>query len=450
MAMERKKQILGIPYNAWTETFLLLLFLLGLNVLFGTGKRWVDDQLHPFWIVVVLISARYGTLAGVMSAVASTLCLYVGNLPAQTLKETFFDYQFRLAVLPSLWMITAFVLGEMRLRLEERNRHLEQDLTEMRRQADIVVAGYEKLKAAKEYQELSVASQKQSAAALYETCKTLISLNPGRVLRDIDQMIMTALSPKKFSIYAWGPNGFEAASCYGWTPEDHYLRRIPVEHPLSVEIARNRRLVCIVNVRDEPILDGQGLIAAPLIDTESQVLFGLAKIEAVNFMEFTVPTLTVFKILCELIGKAYSHAHQYQAATQSAMAGRHEGVFSKSAYTFQRQFLQKLSEIQPLVVSEIAMTVSELPADPKKIDQQEMELARILVAHSNPPTQIFEAGSMRLCFHLLLPGVSTQQAESLALRLVTAISACPSLANLQCTQKISSVVPISHPQTVQT
>lgn len=312
----RKKKILGISYYAWSETCLLLFILLILNAFYGGGTRWINVQLHPFWIVILLISSQYGTLAGLMSACLSTLCLYVGNLPEQTLHETFFDYQFRIAFLPTLWIITAFVLGELRMRLEDKNRVLEKKLSDMRTEADLVVAGYEKLKAAKEYQELSIASQRRSAAALYETFKYLENLNPAHILRDLDKVILSALNPKKFSVYAWGANGFEAVTCYGWTADDHYLPRIPVGHPLYEAVADQRRLVCVVNQNDEKILNGQGLIAAPLVDTTSNEIFGLVKIESVNFMEFTLPTLQIFKTLCELIGNAYSHARKYKSLTR--------------------------------------------------------------------------------------------------------------------------------------
>lgn len=436
-----KKKILGIPYYAWSETILLLTLLLVMNQVLGDGKRWIDSQIQPFWVVVLLISAQYGTLAGLMSAAASTLFLYAGNLPDQKITETFFDYQFRLAFLPGLWIIVAFILGEIRMRLEDKNRHLENELTEMRKQADAVVSGYEKIKASKEYQELSIASQKHSAAALYQTFKYLGALNPAHILRDLDKIVVTALNPKKFSVYAWGANGFEAASSYGWTNNDHYLSRIPVGHPLYVEIADKRRLVCVVNQNDEKILDGQGLIAAPLIDTDSNEVFGFVKIEAVNYMEFNLPTLRIFKILCELIGSAYSHARKYKSLAQHAIYGRQAGIFSNAAYTLQRMLWQQLLEIQPLAISEITFAAAELPSEAKEMDRQETELARLLLAHVHSPAQVFEAGTARLCFRLLLPGLSIPQAEALALQLVNAIAASEPLRSFKCTQKIVLLSP---------
>lgn len=436
----QKKKFLGIPLNAWSETLLLLSLLLVFNYALEDGNRWINTPLHPFWVVVLLISAQYGTLAGLMSALASTLFLYVGNLPTQTLTETFFDYQFRLAMLPALWTIVGFVLGEIRSRLEDQNRRLEAEIAEMRGQADVVVSGYEKLKASKEYQELSIASQKQSAAALYQVFKYLSALNPAHILRDLDKIIVTALNPKKFSVFAFGANGFEAATCHGWTAEDHhYLSRIPVEHPLYVEIADKHRLVCIVNQIDEKILDGQGLIAAPLIDTDTREIFGLVKIEAVTSLEFTLPTLKIFQILCELIGSSYSHARKYKALVQQSIYGRHAGVFSTTSYQLQYKLWQKLAAQVPLIVSEITLTAETPSSHAHALDAQDAALAQLLVAQVPHPGQVFESKAGRLQYQLLLPGVSSADAETLAMRLLEAISTTEPLRMLKCSQKIQSL-----------
>lgn len=436
-----KRKFLGIPLNAWSETFLLLGLLLVLNWALGDGKRWVHSALHPFWAVVLLISAQYGTLAGLMSAAVSTFFLYVGNVPPQTLKESFFDYQFRLAILPALWVIVGFILGEIRSRLEDQNHKLEAEIAETRDQADVVVSGYEKLKASKEYQELSIASQKQSAAALYQSFKYLAALNPAHILRDLDKIIVTALNPKKFSVFAWGPNGFEAATCFGWTPEDHYLSRIPVGHPLYVEVADKHRLVCSVNQNDEKTLDGQGLIAAPLIDTDTREIFGLVKIEAVHSLEFTLPTLKIFQVLCELIGSSYSHARKYKKLVQQALYGRQAGVFSQTSYQLQKQLWSNVIAKSQLPVAEITLTAQTTATHAHAKEQEDAALAQILTTQVPQPGQVFEAGNAPLQYQILLPGSSSAEAEQLAAKCLQAIASSDTLRMITCTQKISSLQP---------
>lgn len=314
----RRKKIFGVPYTAWGETAVMLSLLVLGNELLSDGHRWLGVSLHPFWIVVLLITCQYGTLPGFMAVAASTAALYVGNVPQEMLSETFFEYQIRLAFLPGLWLITAFVLGEIRVRLESKYEAVDKSFIQMKAEADRIVTAYERLKAAKEYQELTIASQQRSAAALYQTFKYLMATNPAHIIRDLDKIVVTALNPQKFSVYALGPNGFEAATCYQWAPTDHYLARITPDHPLFREIAQKKRLVCVVSPTDKEILSGQGLMAAPLIDVETGQVFGLIKIEEVNFLEFNLSTLEVFKTLCELIGMAYAHARTYKSLAKQA------------------------------------------------------------------------------------------------------------------------------------
>lgn len=431
-----RKRFLGIPFSAWQETIATLGVLLAINVFFFDGDRWVGLALHPFWIVVVLVSSQYGTLAGLMSVIASTLALYVGNFPPQSLTETYFDYQFRLCWLPSLWCVTAFLLGELRNGLVRKNQKLERDLQEMHTEADRVVSAYEKLKAAKEYQELSIASQRRSAAALYRTFKYLEELNPAAILRDLDKIVVTALNPKKFSVYANGANGFEAATCFGWEDSDQFLARIPTEHALYKEIAEKHRLVCVVNRQDEKILGGQGLMAAPLIDTTTGQVFGLVKIEAVHFLEFNLPTMEIFKTLCELIGVAYSHARQFKTLTQQAIYGSCKGVYSYSFYVVQRTVYQKLADTSAIPLTQIVLTAFSVTQEREESARQERCLAEFLGSVMEAPAQVFEAHRDRLRFFILLPGVTLERAEHLALQVVEGLQVKTELHGLQCSQKV--------------
>lgn len=413
--------------------------LLAINVFFFDGNRWVGLALHPFWIVVVLISSQYGTFAGLMSVAAATSALYAGNLPAQLLTETYFDYQFRLCWLPLLWCVTAFLLGELRSALVRKNRKLERELQERQTEADRVVSAYEKLKAAKEYQELSIASQRQSAAALYRTFKYLEELNPAAILRDLDKIVVSALNPKKFSVYANGANGFEAATCFGWEDGDQFLPRIPTDHPLYKEIAEEHRLVCVVNRQDEKILGGQGLIAAPLIDTTTGQVFGLVKIEAVNFLEFNLPMMEIFKTLCELIGVAYSHARQFKTLTQQTIYGSYKGVYSYSYYVVQRGVYQKLADTSGISLMQIVLTASSVTQDREEAVKHEQRLGEFLGGTIEAPAQVFEAHRDRLRFYILLPGVTLERAEHLALRVVEGLQTKAGLRGLHCSQKVESL-----------
>src|SRR5579884_1202366 len=112
----RDARLYGIHCSAVAETIVFLSLALLAGHLVGNGNRFIGMPLHPFWIVVLVMTLQYGAAEALMAAVLSSLFLLVGNLPEQALTESLYDYYLRVTWLPFLWIATALALGSIRSR----------------------------------------------------------------------------------------------------------------------------------------------------------------------------------------------------------------------------------------------------------------------------------------------------------------------------------------------
>lgn len=345
-------RFMGMRRSAILETTLFLFLAVLWDVFLGEGDRFWTINPHPFWAIIVLVSAQYGTREGVFAALCSSLVLTIGNMPTQSLSQDAFLYTMMVLKLPLLWFVTAVVLGELRVRqLRERHALLKR-LHDVERREETFTRSYDQLKEIKEYLEIKLAGHLRSAVNVYQAIRHIEKFDPMEVLLGVDEIVNSMMAPDKLSVYALGPNGFEAASSMGWKKEDHYARRFTQESPLFREVAGRHRVLCILNEADEAILDGEGLLAGPLIDVESGDIFGMLKIEDMSFLDLTVTNVEIFKILCEWIGMAYAQAVTFQKAQSNAITNATSGCLSAGFYEFM------LPRLQGLVAAEEGKSLS--------------------------------------------------------------------------------------------
>ncbi|TAE82367.1 MAG: hypothetical protein EAY76_03250, partial [Alphaproteobacteria bacterium] len=58
---KKHKHFLGLRVSALLEIALFLGLALLINLVFGGSPRFIASQPHPFWILILLVSAQYGS-----------------------------------------------------------------------------------------------------------------------------------------------------------------------------------------------------------------------------------------------------------------------------------------------------------------------------------------------------------------------------------------------------
>lgn len=408
--------ILGFHVSAIIETLLGLTLITVLAWLVGSENRFLNVSPHPFWIVVLLITVQYGTWDGILSAVLASFFLYVGNIPEQEVTQTVFQYQFHLSLLPILWFTSAFVLGELRMRQKREKECIRKECDLANAKAKQIGEAYETLKVIKEDLEVRLASQFKTSALTFKIFKAFGTLNPSAILINLDKVIVPTLNPTKFSVYSFGPNGFEPAIAYGWTSEDKYLRRFTPDHPLYKQIVEKQRVICVINAKDEKILSGEGVLVGPLIDEEGSI-FGLLKIEEIPFSSLNLSNLEVFKTLCELIGIAYSNAKSYKMTEANAIINSKTKMYSHYFYQIQTQFLTTLAQLYKLPLTSLTIVQKGHELD----IAENIQLLQLFKKFLPDTAQIFEGKHTGYELVILLYGTPLHKAEHTAKSIFEAI-----------------------------
>lgn len=354
------KKILGVRTVALIEIIVFYSLLVLYDIFYGNGDRFFSNSLHPFYFMVLLVTVQYGTVEGIAATLIGTICLFSGNFPQQTVEESLFEYQFRLSIQPLIWFASAFILGEIRGRLESEKDEYKVEATMLQDQSNIISKEYEVLKLTKENLEAYLVSQQQSIANTYKAIRGLEILKPSQVLSNLETVVMSALRVKKFSVFAAGENGLEVAQSHGWDEKDGFMLRIVCDEPLFQEITVEKKVLCIVNEHDEKTLNHQGVLAGPLIDVDKDEVFGMLKIEEMNFMELNISSIEAFKGLCELIGLAYSNASKHkELKSHSIYDVDYQGLLTYHLFEVQRDFLKELCSQLHQPLHEILITYQE-------------------------------------------------------------------------------------------
>ena len=116
-------RLLGLRRSAWLEIALFIAAALLLDQFVFSGARFWDVAPHPFWILIVLVSAQYGTNEGLVATLVASAVLLAGNLPVQHIDQDLYAYIFEISWRPMMWLVAAVVVGEISSRhLRERER----------------------------------------------------------------------------------------------------------------------------------------------------------------------------------------------------------------------------------------------------------------------------------------------------------------------------------------
>ncbi len=343
---------------------------LALDRIFFDGTRFLSAPQHPFWIVVLLVSVQYGTNAGLLAALASSVALLAGNLPPQALGQDRFTWLFHASQLPLLWFISAVVLGELRMRQIRERAALARELEETARRERVLAEGYKRLSALKDALETRVAGQLRTAVGMYESARAIEKLDPSEVLLGVANLIRSVMNPEKFSVYLLRNGSLELAVEDGWAKEDGYARQYLAATAVFQEIVGRQRVLTVANPDDLMTLAGAGVIASPIVVPDTGRVAGMLKIEKLGFLDLNFSNVQTLKLLCQWIGAAYENAVRYQAARSESVVNTETELF---AYGFLSRQLSLLTLLAQRIGFDLTMIVVRLE-NPDELDEAQRTL----------------------------------------------------------------------------
>lgn len=278
----------------------------------------------------------------------------------------------------------------------------------------MITEAYQNLKAVKENLEIHLAGQLKTAAATFKSFKSLGSFNPSEILLNLASVVVPVLNPKKFSVYFIGPNGFEPATSYGWDTHEKYRRRFGTGDQLYQAILGGQKILSVVNPEDERILDGEGILAAPLIESETHEIFGMLKIEEMEFSDLSIGKLETFKTLCDLIGLSYTNARQYKKLQENTIASAETPFYTYNFYALQKKIFENIAKEATLPISQISLKFGYHPSENRSEPAFVSSVLYMLLKEILPETaMVFHGKRKWMDFIILLPSATLSEAEKI-------------------------------------
>jgi polysaccharide biosynthesis protein PelD len=420
-ARARHHKVFGIRLSAIVEVVAFLIVALLIDALWGRGQRFVGVTPHPFWIAVLLAACYYGLREALFAAVACSVVMLTGNVPVQLPGEGGYGWLMRVMREPLLWLVAAILLGEIRDALRRHAQMLREEVAIAQDRTDGLIKACDRLMRQKESLETRIADQTLTVHAMYRASRAIERDGVGDVLVGVGDLVRTSLSPKKFSLYLLNGQKLEAAVSEGWTQHDRYARVIDAASPMFEAIVASRRHLVVANTDDEALLRDEGLLAGPIINTETHAVVGMLKVEAMDFMDLTPSSVQNFKTLCEWIGAAISNAQRLER-TRRPTAGSTGRVAPASMLAPLSAMFHDLM-LRSRV--DVAMIHVELIADnPTRDPQINAALASAVdqaVQRACEPGQLCIASESGSSFVLLFPYITPDNARGPALAFVNAL-----------------------------
>jgi len=317
VTLEEQVQLAKVPvsqsklqWNALIEIVIFLVMFFLIDHFFLDGTRFRQIEPHPFWVMVLLVSAQYGTRMGVVSAVAAGVMFVFGNMPEQTLEQNMHEWFFSVFKLPMLWLIASVIIGEISVRRISMRQRLREQLAEhVQREANLLES-FNKVNLLKEKLEVRIAGQSRTVRKALKTARDMENLEPMQTLEKAQALVENMLEPEKFSIYILKDKQLELVFEQGWSESDGFLRKFDDKSQLYTSIISDWKILNVANVADESILGEQGVLAGPLILPRSGEVFGMLKIEKHDFSQLSLNTVKDFNSICQWIGSLYCKSTQ--------------------------------------------------------------------------------------------------------------------------------------------
>lgn len=342
--MSTTRNVFGLRVTAMIEIAVGLLILILLDQVFGKGNMFWDVNPHPFWAIVILIAAQYGANEALLAALACSVVVLLGSWPERAENADVFGYYYGVLINPILWFAFGLLAGVFTERHLRKVYRLDQEVNESREREQTITESYNFVRRRKEELETQIAGRLTSSVQAYKAAKMIEALNPKDVLRGVEDLVSAIINPQKFSIYTLQNNKLQSTIYHGWSQNDGFAREMDSYSPIYQAVIGNQATLCAANSDQELILDGQGVLAGPIIDPSSKRVLGMLKVEQMDFINLNLNTIETFRALCEWVGASLVNAENYQSVKEDCVINPEHNLMTYNFFKRQSDYLTNLAK----------------------------------------------------------------------------------------------------------
>lgn len=301
---------------AAAEALLLLVSVTLVDRIFFDGTAFKGVEPNPFWLVILILTWRYGTEVGVFSAIGAGTIFLLCRWPSAATESRLAEGGVDIWYIPLVWFITAVVLGELRQRERKRHADAVQKINDLSVEINKICIHAAEVDSRNKEVTAQLMAQVDMGHYAYRSIRQLRDAS----LENIDDwmriLVMQVLRPDHFSIYLKQRDGL--VRCVAWGPTGNYVLCERYERGSEIYqlVVEQKRTLCVANENDVGLLANEAVLIAPICSMSAGHVVGMLKIESMSFAELNTHAVARCSIVCDWMGAALTELQAARSVIQ--------------------------------------------------------------------------------------------------------------------------------------
>ncbi len=300
-------------------TFFLVIISINI-LLFPEMPGFLGLNPHPYLLVVLLISGRFGLKEGLISAflamVILALYVFLENQPYFSL-SLLAQSLFLIPVFS--FFITAVIIGEMRGFNKSYERGLRNENSDLKAENGRLKEQLEIVTAIKEELESRIVSQEETVHSLYKATQTLETLNEMDFYKALARLASRFTGANKASVYMidYSHNVIRRMAEFGWDSKPDKPKDFPLYEGILGKVIQQNRLFTIKEISDNPKdlavwekSPNRAYVYVPI--SMGPVIVGVLTVDDIPFLKLNLSTVRILSLIPELAVPALKNIIKYQ------------------------------------------------------------------------------------------------------------------------------------------
>lgn len=317
--------------------FFIFETLIGLAVLVAVNMAFLNNSIafqnihpHPYWIVILLIASRYGTLQGVIAGgLAAVTFIALGSTSGHIdfSHDAFPHGAFKY---PFLFLLVGGVLGEIRSNYKKKYQRLEKKHNELREDLHDLETLHGAMTESKEELEKRIAFQSSTTLNLIERFNSMQTLELDELYVKCLKLLEEHLNVTSSSIYLIQNNRLELFARRSKTEDSTLPDSVELTYGMMGEVVTGKKVVTInrSNGVEMSQFDRSDLIMSAPIKRKDDAILGVINIESIPFFDFTTNTVRIFEMLSHWISSLVDKAIQFKKLKDRNIADEITGAYN--------------------------------------------------------------------------------------------------------------------------
>ena len=200
------RSIAEADYRRFVPETLVILLIVWLADSWWSRTGGSSGGAQIYWPAILLMSAHYGFLAGVFATFAAAIVVVFQGLPPQSATQDFYDYAAGIAMLPSVWLLTAMSVGGLRSFHAAYEVLLREEAERALRAADDLAGGLEQSVGELARLEKHIATELTTITALVNALSRLDMSDRSALLSSFTDVLRYGAGIRSAELY-FGPEG---------------------------------------------------------------------------------------------------------------------------------------------------------------------------------------------------------------------------------------------------